>query len=111
MAQEADIIIDQGSDYKQLLSAIDMEDNPVDLAGYTIQSKFRSSYSANASYSLICSIEDSFSGLFSIMLYGNVSMNIPAGRYVYDIQVTDNAGNKQRVLEGTLTLTPETIYV
>lgn len=110
MSSEVDLTLDQFSDFKAYLYAIDSEENPVDLTDYTLTCQFRPSYSSNVEYTITTNIENALEGIFSLNLLANTSEDIPAGRYVYDILAIDNVGNQQRVLEGILTLTPEVTF-
>ena len=52
-------------------------------------------------------IRDSSTGTLILSLNNSVTSALSAGRYVYDVELTDSASKKSRILEGVVTVTPE----
>lgn len=107
MSTKANLSIDQGADFKSYFTLQDTEGDPLNLTGYTFQSEFRKTYSSSNVTSFVCTVEQSTNGVFSLALAANVSANVTAGRFVYDVKMTDSLGTVSRVMEGILTLNPE----
>ena len=108
MAHTVNLYMDQGSDfhYEVLLNNQDLVG--IDLTGYDVYSQFRKSFQSSAYYAFNCSIVGPASlGEISLDLPGSVSIDIPAGRYLYDIEIRNSLNNVQiRIIEGILLLSP-----
>ena len=46
-------------------------------------------------------------GTLTLSMNNSVTSALSAGRYVYDVELTDASGIKSRILEGMVTVTPE----
>lgn len=104
MAQKANLVVDQGSDFSTTIDILDSDGNAVDLSTYTAAGKVKKHYTSLSSVSFTTSLTSS--GILTISLAANTSDNLEAGRYVYDVELTSNTGDVTRVLEGILTVTP-----
>jgi hypothetical protein len=67
----------------------------------------RKSYSSSTVYAFTASIYDSATGRVRLQLSASSSSAIPAGRWLYDVEITSGAGAKTRVVEGIVTITPQ----
>lgn len=106
MATKANLVIDQGSTFTTDLSMTDDEGDPLNLTGYTSNSQIRRWYtSSNASATFTTSINGN-AGVVTLSLTANQTSNITAGRYVYDVEISDGA-IISRIVEGTVTVTPQ----
>lgn len=107
MAIKANLIIDQGTDYSTSIDVTDDNDVPIDLTGYTAASHMRKHYTSTKKYSFTASVVPE---LGQVVLAANNTLtdSIPAGRYVYDCELTDLFGNVSRLVEGIVTITPST---
>lgn len=108
MASYAELIVDQGSTYNTILTLTDDTTNlPIDVTGYTINANIKKSYySANNTAVFTSTINDASNGNVTISLTSGTSVNIKAGRYVYDVKVTSPTNIVTRIVEGILTITP-----
>lgn len=106
MAVISNLYVDQGSDFSTEITLQNDDDTPMDLTGYSAYSQFRKSYNSTSGYDFTCSITNPTTGKILITLPGDESSVIPAGRYLYDVEIV--LGNfKVRVLEGIVILSPE----
>ena len=105
MAIKSNLFIDQGTDYSTSINLTDDDDNIVSLTGYTAQGQIRKTYSSSTSVSFTVSITAA-TGIVTLQLTAVQTANIVAGRYVYDVFVTDSGNTTSRILEGIVTLTP-----
>ena len=105
MAIKSNLFIDQGTDYSTSINLTDDDDNIVTLAGYTAQGQIRKTYSSSTSVSFTVSITAA-TGTVTLQLTAVQTANIVAGRYVYDVFVTDSGNTTSRILEGIVTITP-----
>lgn len=105
MAAKANIFIDQGTDFETTLDMVDLDDNVIDLTGYTGQAQIRKHYSSTNAVSFSVDI-DANNGLITISLSASQSANMVAGRYVYDVKVINGDDEVSRIVEGVLTVAP-----
>lgn len=107
MATVANIFIDQGSDYSNIITVASTNGSPLDLTGYSAASQLRKSYSSSTAYNFTSSIYNAVQGKVRIQLSAEQSEAIPPGRYLYDLEVTSPSGGKKRVVEGIVTVLPQ----
>lgn len=103
-----EIYIDQGSTF---INTIELEDDTtnakINVDGYVFSSQLRRSYnSANSSANLLCTITDASNGIVALSMTSANTANLKAGRYVFDVRMTDKNGVKSRIVEGTITVNP-----
>ena len=107
MATVANIFIDQGSDYSNIITVAATSGQALDLSGYTVASQIRKSYTSSVSYTFTSSVYNATQGRVRIQLTADQSELIPPGRYLYDVEITSSGGAKRRVVEGIVTVTPQ----
>ena len=107
MATVANIFVDQGSDYSNIITVAASNGQTLDLSGYTVASQMRKSYTSSTSYAFTASIYNAAQGKVRIQLTAVQSEAIPPGRYLYDLEVTSSGGARKRVVEGIVTVTPQ----
>lgn len=105
MAIKANLVIDQGTDYSTSISLQNDEGEAANLVGYTANAQIRKTYSSSNSHTFTTSIDDT-SGIIILSLSDTQTANIAAGRYVYDVYVSDSFGVVSRIVEGIVTITP-----
>lgn len=104
MSTRANIVIDQGTTFSTHIILNDSYGDPVDLSQYIVESQFRKSYNSVSAYTFETGANSS--GSITMAINATASAAVPAGRYVYDLIVTDEFGNTTRVLEGQVTINP-----
>lgn len=107
MATESNLYIDQGTDFIKTVTIVDGEGNLIPLEDYEVRSQMRKYYGSSSGYTFeagIASYEDS---TIYIGMTKDQTRDLPAGRYLYDIEITSPEGERTRVLEGVVTVTPE----
>lgn len=107
MATVANIFIDQGSDFSNIITVSDKNGQPLNLAGYTVASQLRKSYNSSVAYNFNAIVFSATSGRVRIQMSAAQSEQIPPGRYLYDVEVTSSTGARTRVVEGIVTITPQ----
>jgi len=109
MALIVDFYIDQGTDYENIITINDSGGSPRNLTGYTVASQLRKGHSSSTSYPFTAGLfgNDPATGRIILSMTAAQTSAIPAGRYVYDIELTSAAGKKSRVIEGMVTISPE----
>lgn len=107
MAQISNLFVDQGSDYSSIITVTSASGAPLNLLGFTAKSQMRKSYGASLAYNFTAEIYDESTGRIRLSLTAAQSELIPAGRYLYDVEITSDTGIKKRVVEGIVTVTPQ----
>ena len=107
MATLANIFIDQGATFSTTVTVTGTDENPLDLTNYSAQAQLRKTYDSLTSVDFSTTIAvDPLSGLISLELTSAQTATLEAGRYVYDLVITSNGGQKTRVIEGIATVLP-----
>jgi len=102
-----DQYMNQGATFNTTLTLDDYTGAALNLTGFSVHSQARRSYiAANATITFTSTISDAANGVITLSLDGATSANVPAGRLVYDVVITDPTGIKTRVLEGLLFVSP-----
>jgi len=107
MATVSNLFVDQGSYFSRFLTLVTPAGNVFDLTDYTVSSQMRKSATSSTAYEIPCVIVDPAAGKIKLRLTAASTENIPAGRYLYDLEVTDDSGEKLRVLEGIINIVPQ----
>lgn len=106
MAIKGNIVIDQGSDYQVSISVENANSAVVNLAGYSAFAQMRKHYTSLTYYTFDTEVDTQL-GAVTLSMNSNTTNVIPAGRYVYDCEITSNTGIKTRLIEGIVTVTPQ----
>ena len=104
MSTRADLTIDQGATFNQHFLVKDEQGNTANLSGYTGSSEMRRTYSSTNSYSITCNVYSN--GMVALTMDAVDSVDVPEGRYYYDVNITDANSVVYRILEGAVTVTP-----
>jgi len=104
MATKVNFLIDQGTSFETSINLNDDDGNPIDLTGYTVAGQMRKAYSSQNYVAFTANLE---LGILNLALSSNATNNLAAGRYVYDVELTDQNGLVTRLLEGIITVTPQ----
>ena len=111
MATKAHLVIDQGTTFSTDLTLSDQNGDPLYLSGYTANSVMKKWYTSSNSTQFSVSV-NTVSSVITLGLTANVTNNLPAGRYVYDVILTETStGAVSRVLEGYVTVTPSSTSI
>jgi hypothetical protein len=105
MAQKVNIVIDQGATFNTDFTFTNDVNDPIDFTGYTGRSQMRRSYLSSTSYTFTVSLTTI--GIVSLSMSANTTSAVPAGRYLYDLEVQDSNDVVSRLVEGIVTVTPE----
>jgi hypothetical protein len=104
----SNIVINSGADFTQSFSLEGNDSGSAyDLTGYEVNAQFRKWAGSSSSVSFAATITNPpTSGQIFLSLPAETTLSLKAGRYVYDILITDNDissptyGIKRRVIEG-----------
>jgi hypothetical protein len=108
MSNYYEITIDQGSTFAMTVELKDyFTNNPLDLSQYSARSQIRKNYESVTSNNFIVSIADAANGNISISMSASNTANLKPGRYVYDLEIEDEANTVTRVIQGVAIVTPQ----
>ena len=101
-----DLYIEQNATFKAAAQLVDGNKQPLNLATFTPRGQIRKHYQAAPIMSFDTVIADPTSGKIYIALTDEQTKQLPAGHMVYDVLLEDANGNKYRVIEGTVEVSP-----
>ena len=105
MATKANLIVDQGTHFSTTISIANMDDEAIDLTGYSAAAQIRKHYSSSNSVNFGVSIDAQQGDLTLTLTPAQTNAMVP-GRYVYDVEVTNSSNVVSRVVEGIVTINP-----
>jgi hypothetical protein len=107
MATVSNLFVDAGANYSNIITVAATNGQALNLTGYTVASQMRKSYQSSTAYNFTASVHDANTGKVRLQLTPEQSEVIPAGRWLYDVEITSPSGNKTRVVEGIVTVNPQ----
>lgn len=107
MATISNLYVDAGATYSNIVTVTASNGQPLNLTGYTVASQMRKSYQSSTAYVFTASVYDANNGKIRLQLTDVQSAAIPAGRWLYDVEITSPSGTKTRVVEGIITVNPQ----
>ena len=106
MAVYSNLTVDQGTEFTMSVDVTDTDGDALNLTGFTVAGQVRRSYFSTTAVNFTCAVSNATSGIITVSLSGTQSDAMKAGRYVYDVEITNAGGTKTRVLEGQLEIMP-----
>lgn len=111
MADTYDIQIDAGATYRlQVLYADVVTENPVNLTGYSARMHVRDTIESTTTVLALTSASGititPSAGTLDIVIAASVTKDL-VGPYVYDLEIESGAGVVDRLLQGSITVSPE----
>jgi hypothetical protein len=107
MATISNLYVDAGSTYSNIITVSGSNGQPLNLSSYTVASQMRKSYQSSVAYAFTASIYLAAEGKVRLQLTDEQSAAIPAGRWLYDVEITSPSGATTRVVEGIVTVNPQ----
>ena len=99
--------VDQGADWSAGFTLSWDDGSPVDISNSTFQSLIRNSYyTPNVTSNIVVTLVDASNGSGMLSMNAFTTSNIVAGKYVYDVVMTDSNGYNTRILQGIVNVTP-----
>lgn len=107
MATISNLFIDQDADFTTTVTINDSNGSALDLTSYTALAMIRKTYQSTSATTFTSTFaSDRTTGQITISLTDTQTADLEAGRYVYDLVITDSSGTKTRVVEGIATVNP-----
>jgi len=108
---QVNLVCPQGSTFRKTLSVL-VDEQPIDFTGYSSRMQVREAYfSEDTLLDLLSSNGDLFmggsAGTIDIFVDNNVTSSLPAGEWIYDLEVESSGGLVNRIIEGVFYVTPE----
>ena len=108
MGAKANIVVDQGSDFSTTITVRDNAGAVLNLTNYIGAAQIRKHYTSTTATSMNVVFETPReNGQISLKLTRAQTAGLSDGRYVYDVEVTDSANTRSRLVEGIVTVTPQ----
>jgi hypothetical protein len=105
-AVNTNLTIEQGSDYEIDLTITNDDGTPLNLTGYTADSKIRKHYGSSTTESFSITFVDRLAGEINLSMGSTTTSSLVEGRYVYDIVLTSPQNFKTRVIQGNVLVNP-----
>lgn len=109
MADQINLLVDQGTTYSVNLEVKDADGNVVNLTGFSGAGQLRKQYNSNTATTFTVNVYSN--GTVTAGLSANQTAALTEGRYVYDIEIRNALGEVSRIVEGLITITPEVTKV
>ena len=107
MAVLSNLSVDQGTDFSAEVIVEDSNGDVANLTGYTGAGQIRKTYTSSTATNFGVVVTNAAAGLLTLTLSNTVTNAMKAGRYVYDVEITQTSnGEKTRVVEGQVTINP-----
>jgi len=101
--------LEQGTTFVRSLT-LQENGSAMNLTGYSVASQMRSTHdSSTVVGTFACSLSNATGGIIQMGMASGATTNIEEGIYVYDVEITSSSGGGtvKRILQGTVTVTPE----
>ena len=103
MAEVRNLTMHQGATFRVTITVQDSDGNPINFNNYTHEAKMKTS----TEYEFTTTNVDATAGKFRVTMTPNQTRDIPAGRYYYDVMITQtNTEAVTKVVEGQLNVRP-----
>jgi len=106
MASISNLYVDQGSDFSFTIDLTNSDGSVMDLTGYTGESEIKKSYSSSSAAATFNVIITEEVGRLTFELTDTQTAGLEYGRYLYDCVITSSGGEKTRIVEGQVIVTP-----
>jgi hypothetical protein len=107
MAAITNFYIDTGSNFGAVITVRGSDGLPLNLTDYTVQSYIRKSYASRTHINFNATVYSTTGGQIRLSLSNTDTNDIKPGRYMYDVEIANNSGERLRVSEGIIIFTPQ----
>lgn len=106
MAEYVELTLEQGATFNTVITVNDGTGAAQNLYGYTARSQMRKSYYSSSKYDFNVTVTTPNIGEITMVMSAANTANLTAGRYVYDVEIDNGAGDVTRIFEGTVMVLP-----
>lgn len=107
MAAITNFYIDTGSNFGAIITVKGSDGLPLNLTNFTCSSYIRKSYASKTHIDFNAAIYSAVAGQIRVSLTHTDTNNIKPGRYMYDVEIQNDLGERLRVSEGIIIFTPQ----
>lgn len=105
-AKRYDTVLECGATFTRSLLIKNADGTLTNLTDWTAAAKMRATYPSTTAYNFTVNVDVPQSRINMSMSFVQ-TRDIPAGRYVYDLEASDAGGNVIRIIEGVIIVKPE----
>ena len=98
----SNLVINAGATFSQQFDLAQSDSAPLNLTGYSLAAQIRKHAGSSNPTAFTATAMDVAGGVILITLTPAQTTALKTGRHVYDIVITDAAGDKTRVVEGSV---------
>ncbi len=106
MAEFVELLIEAGTTYSNEITVREDDGTAKNLTNFTANSQLRKSYYSSTATDFTMTVTNAANGVITMSLSAANTANLRAGRYVYDVELTDNQGIVTRIFEGIAVVLP-----
>lgn len=106
MSTYVELQIDQGAQFSTTISVFDTSGNSSNLIGSTANAQLRRVWSSESYTPFQITFIDPANGVMTMAMTSANTALLNTGRHVYDVKLTDAAGESRRVFEGIVVINP-----
>jgi len=105
----ANLLMDQGATFQAVVECTKENQTPFDLRGWSVRSVMKKTHKTDTIIATFTASHDGRGGKITLALTSAQTEDIDAGTYLYDVELYDTAipPSVTRIIEGTVTVTPE----
>ena len=100
MAAYTEIYIEQYTDFSTKINLSDDQGDSMNLVGYSASSQMRKSYYSSSAETFTVNFTNRAAGEIEVIMTAANTANVAAGRYMFDVVITDPTSKRTRVVEG-----------
>ena len=99
----SNLTVNTGTTFSQVFSLESTSSNSAtNITGYTVAAQMRKWAGSTTATNFITTIDNASQGKIRVGLATATTASLKAGRYVYDVLITDPSGEVTRVVEGSV---------
>lgn len=104
LPENVDFSIWQGDFQEFYVRLTNQDASPIDLDGYTAEAVLKATFDAVTEYDFECTIQGVDNNEIKVYMSSAVVDTIPAGSYIWNLQVTNPDGDVRTLLAGDVTV-------
>ncbi len=106
MAAFQELLIEQGASFSTTVNVEDTAGAAINLSGYSAASQMRKSYYTSTNTTITATVTGNANGEITLSMTPANTANLTPGRQVFDLLITSPTGEKTRVIEGIIVISP-----
>ena len=99
--------INAGQNWMADINLMNTNGSTRDITGHTLASQIRRHYKSVNATTILVEVLDAPTGNIKLSLTDAQTTALIGGKYLYDVEMTDTEGIKERIIQGVITVRPE----